>query len=163
MTAPYDSQSLLGTVTVLHHDLQRPLNFCSITYPYSPTSKPPILQSQYSETTLHKALLCNDTGEYLHYGRGIWDCVLRVTKSILQAYRSSTKNTKSMPSEGGQRPSIYTGPNPCRLRPETLPTLTSGMPCDRAHQVTSSCCHMLRPTTSRCTENLYRCRQREES
>jgi hypothetical protein len=45
-----------------------------------------------------------------------------------------------MPSEG-RRPSIYTGPNPCRLRPETLPTLTSGMPCDRAHQVTSSGCH----------------------
>jgi hypothetical protein len=52
-----------------------------------------------------------------------------------------TENTKSMPSKGGQRPSIYTGPNPCRLRPETLPTLTSGMLYDKAHQVTSSGCH----------------------
>jgi hypothetical protein len=37
-----------------------------------------------------------------------------------------TENTKSIPSEGGQRPSMYTGPNPYRFLAETPPTPTSG-------------------------------------
>jgi hypothetical protein len=37
-----------------------------------------------------------------------------------------TENTKSMPFEGGQRPSIYTGPNPYRFLAETPATPTSG-------------------------------------